>query len=325
MANKNGMVIGILVIVGIIIGLQPGGFLTGINLGGGAATDAPPATCADASVAMTIGPLLNRWDSTTSMAGQPGRVFVEGVDQGLILSGATKNVKPGAEVEIYYEGNNTGNTDQYWPTYAKFTVPVSAGECGPFDSASLDGGAHKVVAVDDSITFTSKNDDGFTISQAGTYNQSLGAGDEAIIDLKLESTNEQAFATVRDMYLVIEFDNDTLFKQEQTDLDGWTKTTFPCTYTQDATTNAISVWKKAGQSIEDKRLNEHYDLSVFTEDGQGVDNAMNNSIKYSLYPESYYLATDGSGEMRIGVCNEDQTLVGPVAPNPQVGYASVSA
>ena len=94
------------------------------------------------AITMTLGPSIYRYAPTTSIdtyGNTYDRLFINGIDKGLVDDGSTKTVSFGDKVVVYYAENSS----EFYAAKSEFSVPCSAA----FDTASMDSNdQHKLIA-----------------------------------------------------------------------------------------------------------------------------------------------------------------------------------
>jgi len=197
----------------------------GSNGGGG--TSAPP--CIYDGGTMTVGPMHEKWNPSTSVTGFAARVFVNGVDRGLKDDSSTLDVKHGDEIEIYYMEN--ASATQYYTNVAKFNAP-----CSPSFTSAQFGDADEVFAVESSSNYLNVkviNDDDGNVNAVGA-NETLGSGDVTTLQFTYQPTFEDAWSPNCRGVLVVE-GNATAY--DKIIVNGWETAPIPNQHSLGAVTD----------------------------------------------------------------------------------------
>ena len=230
--------IAIAIVVAIAVYALNLGGVQGIIAGLGAAAPVapapgqPPATgglpadfCAYDGATMTIGPMKEKWNPTTSMAAKGARIFVAGVDLGVKADSSTLDVNYDDEVVVYYGENETEGSAGYYTSKQVFRVPCTSA----FTSASR-GEEYKMVATEaaaGNMSLKFFNEDNGNLNADGDA-ETLAAGDVVQLETKYQPTYEDGWSPNCQGVVVLEGNSSVFDKLE---FAGWTATATPAQHT----------------------------------------------------------------------------------------------
>jgi len=203
-----------IVIIAILLYVAVPAINTNVNslLGIAPSTPAPtpgvpgaPTYCPDPTTTMTVGPMLQQFSPTTSMAAVGARVYVNNVDRGIVANGATLTVSHNDKVDVFYGANASG----HYTSKVSFTVPCRTA----ISTAEFNAGAHELYAYDTStnLNFRFFNDKTGVLNSAAAQ-ESLSQGETVNVAGSIQGGYEQAFSPFGGIYVTMKY-NSTAYEE----------------------------------------------------------------------------------------------------------------
>jgi len=176
--------------------------------------------CFNDGATMTIGPMQQMWYPIGDVSYQYARVFVNAVDQGLKADGASVELSPGDNVDVYYAENASSGVAFHYTAKQSFVVPCRSDF--PSGDSTLDNDAYKVYnstqedsgnlstigATGDGKIKCFSQDDGLLIN--GSQQEDITTGDDVTLRCQLEGIYREAFSPYFPAAVCIEY-NDTKY------------------------------------------------------------------------------------------------------------------
>lgn len=229
------------------------------------------------AITMTIGPVQKRYSPSTSVGTIWDRVFINGVDKGLLQDSTTQTVSFGDEVEVYYAENDS----TYYSAKVGFEVPCSAA----FATAEMDTDAdeHLLVAeVAPTVQVYNENN----LLNTATNNQTVGADDAAVMEFKITYAGVGGWSPYGKNYITFKA-NSTFFDDLSLEGEG----------VEVADTSAYR--SKTNSSAD-------YDLYTFAIPGHDSKGAVKKTYILNLDSSSNVGAAATSRQTTIGVTFDDE-------------------
>ena len=203
------IIVGVLVLLSLpylknALGGGSGGGLTPV--GDQTIGTSTPELCPDSSSTMTVGPAKVWRAPTTDLANEYHRVYVGGIDQGLIRDSQTLSVRVrdgtgvSNEIVIYYAENST----ERYAADAKFTPP-----CGAFTSAAYSKNRHIVANSTQALTFNSFNSNNGDLNTI-TNNITITTGEGVHFTLDWFGETDRAVSPYGQAVVIVDY-NDSEF------------------------------------------------------------------------------------------------------------------
>lgn len=272
----------------------------------------PEVPCLYDGATMTIGPMKEKWNPSTSMSTQYANYWLNGVDKGRKVDSGTESVTFGDEIELLY-GMSAGT---HYLSHHKFTAPCAA----TFSSADKDidpTKLHELYAYADIDTKYKIicDDDGNVM--AGDVTEDLANGEDVTLMASITGVYEDAFSPYGKVPVVCEYDNKYIEDFILQDASG---KDFPIPATPPQFTVSNSSFTFVVYEMPQVISNEKHNFQIYIKaddtnnptigDGSGAN--LGGGIGCYAYDQDYYI-NDQTNEVEFGVANRTRGDVGQLS------------
>jgi len=194
----------------------------------GGSTGGSDLPCLHDGATMTIGPMEIMWDPTATVPAHYAKVYVNGVDYGYKSDGASMEVSPGDNIEIFYGENASTAAPTVLPfvytARQEFSVPCKS----DFTTGdpTLDNEAYKLYNTtneDHTVNLSTNvlclsHDDG--TENTGTAPEDIEWGDNYNVDCRLTGIHRKAFSPYAKPAMCVEYNESSWDLVEVLDGNG---------------------------------------------------------------------------------------------------------
>jgi len=304
--NKDNTLIIVLVIgfLAALVIFDVGGIQSKLGMGVDNGEDkVDPTECGQLGITMTVGPMQEKWNPSTSMSSKGARVYVNDVDRGVFADKATLSVNYADKIDIYYGENETAGSAGYYTAHSSFNVPCTAA----FSSADQDE-KEKLVAQEAGTTLGFKlfcEDDGL-LNAAGTT-EDIDSGDVISMDFSIKPTFEDGWSPACPGVVVLA-GNSSAF--DELVIAGWKKVSVPNQHTLDSSEHKAWAYEVPIISLPASGAYNPIEGSL-TVDSKvaSLGSTSQFDLNVTFYDCDYYRDTN-TGVMKMGVEDDSGSDVG---------------